>query len=70
MVKETYVAEERLYLTKEGDKVVRRGAKTADRLFATPGTEIPMAEAERLGLVKAAEPAADKSRKPAEDKGR
>jgi hypothetical protein len=68
VAKDTYTVTERLYRTATG-KIVKSGAVTADALYATPGDEIPMAEAEELGLVeKAAPKPADKQRKPAANK--
>lgn len=66
----TYVADRRLVLTRDG-RVVDGSSSDADGwLYAIPGQEIPLEEALRYGLVKAAEPAEDKSipRSAVEDK--
>lgn len=67
VAKNTYTAEERLYLSADG-KVVKAGDPSAASLLAGVGDEIPMEQAEALGLVKAAAKPADKSRKAAENK--
>lgn len=50
----TFTVTERLYLTAD-DKVVREGDPKAAFLYATPGKEVPMADAVRYGLVKKTE---------------
>ena len=67
VAKNTYTAEERLYLSADG-KVVKAGDPSAATLLAGAGDEIPMAQAEALGLVKAAAKPADKARKSADNK--
>lgn len=60
---------ERLYID-AGGAIVPAGDPSAAFLFATPGSEIPMAQAVELGLVKApAAPAKKQAPKPA-DKSR
>ena len=44
------VADRRLWLTADKARVVEDGDPAAAFLLASPGTEIPVAEAERLGL--------------------
>lgn len=58
---------ERLYTTAKGD-VVEDGHPDAAFLFAIPGDEIPLAEAEAKGLVKQRSQPKDKQRKAAADK--
>lgn len=53
------IANERLYLTADRDRVVAAGDPDAAVLFATPGKRIPRVEAERLGLLEVDVPAAD-----------
>lgn len=48
------IAQERLWLTADKSHVVREGDPAAAFLLAVAGSEIPRAEAERLGLVKGA----------------
>lgn len=66
-----FVAKDRLWLTEDRERVVEEGDHEAFYLYAVPGDEVPIAEAERYGLVKgkkqAAKPA-DKQRKPQADK--
>lgn len=60
----TYTVTERLYLTAD-DKVVKEGDPKAAFLYATPGKEIPIAEAVKYGLtrsVKQSEPPANKAK--------
>lgn len=57
-----HTVSERLYLTRGRERVVREGDPDAFELYATPGMEIPAAEAERYGLT----PEAVKSDGPAE----
>lgn len=44
------VADRRLWLTTDKARVVEDGDPAAAFLLASPGTEIPVAEVERLGL--------------------
>lgn len=56
-----YTVKERLCLT-EDDKLVPEGEPEARWLFAIPGDEIPVDQAERYGLLKSpAKPTAEKS---------
>lgn len=48
---------QRLYLNADKTKVVKEGSPDAAFLFATPGKEIPAAEAEKYGLTKSAKKA-------------
>lgn len=44
--------DERLYTTEDGSRVVKEGDPEARHLYATPGSEVPLKEAEKYGLVK------------------
>jgi len=44
-------ARERLYMTRERDRVVRQGDPAAASLYAAVGDEIPASAAERFGIV-------------------
>ena len=44
------LADRRLYLTRDESRVVEEGSPEAAFLFATPGTIVPAADADRLGL--------------------
>lgn len=65
----TYTVEERLYKTSDGE-LVKEGDVNAAFLFASPGDEIPQAEAEELGLVKKRAQSASKQRAASRNKGR
>lgn len=45
------VAQQRLYLTADKDRLVRQDDPAAAFLYCTPGDEIPESAAERFGLV-------------------
>lgn len=62
-----YEVKERLALT-EDERLVPEEDPEARWLYAIPGQEIPLAEAERYGLVKKRAKAKDKQAKKAEDK--
>jgi len=65
-----YIAEERLWLNADQDKLVPQGHKDAAFLFAIPGDVIPAEKAKAFGLgKKKAEAAGDKKRAPARNKG-
>ena len=69
---EMYEVTERLVLTADG-RVVPEGDPDGRWLYAIPGQQVPLAEAERYGLVKQAEatepePEETKAVEPAEDK--
>ncbi len=49
--KHQVVAQERLFLTADGKRVVKEGDKEAAILLAAVGHPIPIATAKRLGLV-------------------
>lgn len=68
MARDVHVVEDRLYLTADGSRLVAAGDPEARTLYATPGTEISTADAERFGLTKSRARSADKSRKADEDK--
>ncbi len=76
------IAKERMYTNAAQTRLVRAGSPDAAFLYATPGTEIPESAVKRFGIVngrkftkepapakKAKTPAADKAKKPAENKG-
>lgn len=63
---ESYKVSERLAKT-EDDRVVPESDPDARWLYAIPGHEIPLEEAERYGLIKAGEPAEDKAAEKAEE---
>lgn len=69
-----YKVDRHLYLTEDKDRVVEEGDPASRWLWATPGLMVPLAEAERLGAVKAdseAEPVEDeKKRTPTQNKQR
>jgi hypothetical protein len=69
-----YTVDRHLYLTEDKSRVVEESDPASRWLWATPGMQVPLAEAERLGAVKAnseAEPAeAPKQRTPAQNKQR
>jgi len=71
-VVEKYLVEERLALTEPDEdgnqRAVPESNPEARWLYAIPGAEIPLEEAERYGLVKQAKKAEDKQAKKAEDK--
>ena len=52
----SHTVQEHLYLT-EDDRIVQEDDPEARWLYAVPGQEIPLAEAERYGLVGKAAPA-------------
>src|SRR3990167_9405922 len=70
------VAEQRLWLTADKEHIVGEGDRRAAFLLCSPGDELPLAVAERYGLIAAeAEPepepepdVAEKAAGPAEDK--
>lgn len=72
-------ATERLYLTKDGKKLVREGDPKGATLYAAPGDTIPQSAVEMFGLAggtikgkagaKEDKGGSDKERKPGEDKG-
>lgn len=68
------VMDRHLYLTEEKDRVVEENDPASRFLWCTPGMSVPLAEAERLGAVKAnseEEPVeAPKQRTPAQNKQR
>jgi hypothetical protein len=51
---EKYIVEERLALTEDGERLVPEESEEARWLYAIPGQEIPLADAERFGLTKQA----------------
>jgi hypothetical protein len=72
-----YAVDRHLYLTEDKSRVVEESDPASRWLWATPGMQVPLAEAERLGAVKAdgeAEPVepveAPKQRAPAQNKQR
>lgn len=77
-----WTADRHLYLTEDKSRVVEESDPAMRWLWATPGMQVPLAEAERLGAVKAdseAEsveapkrrtPAQNKQRKPRENKAK
>lgn len=72
-----FTSEKRLYLTRDKSKVVEEGSEEAAFLLVAEGGQIPLAEAERLGLTKkpeekaAEKPAATKAvPRPPATKGR
>lgn len=71
MANQTWTADRRLYLDKDG-KVVEANDPTRTRLLVAAGNTIPIEEAQRLGLIveeKAAEPRPNKARPgPSENK--
>lgn len=68
------VMDRHLYLTEDKDRVVEENDPASRFLWCTPGMSVPLAEAERLGAVKAnseADPVeASKQRAPAQNKQR
>lgn len=48
-----WTCDRRLYLTADGKRVVPEGDPAARWLWSIPGRRVPMAEAQRLGAVKA-----------------
>lgn len=63
------IADRRLWLTADRERVVEEGDPEAAFLFATPGKEISDADAEKYGLKPAKAKAAEaKQAEPAEDK--
>lgn len=59
---------DRWCLTEDRKRVVPEGDPEARWLHWIPGDEVPLEEAQRLGAVKAAKPAANKMRKPPRNK--
>lgn len=59
MAAKKFTVTDRLYVDAEG-KIVPGDSGKAVALFSTPGKEIPLAEAEALGLVKPERKQADK----------
>lgn len=59
---DSFIAKEKLYLNADQTKVVEEGDPEAAFLFTTPGKRVSKEDAERLGLVKKAEPKADKAK--------
>lgn len=77
------VMDRHLYLNEEKDRVVEENDPASRTLWCTPGMSVPLAEAERLGAVKADSetesveepakqrtPAQNKQRKPRENKSK
>jgi hypothetical protein len=58
----TVVIDQYWYLTEDGSRVVPEGDPRSRYLWASPGSEVPRAEAERLGAVKQQPKPADKAR--------
>ncbi len=78
-----WTADRHLYLTEDRDRVVEESDPAMRWLWATPGMQVPLAEAERLGAVrpdskaepveepaKQRTPAQNKQRKPRENKSK
>lgn len=65
-----FTSTKRLYLNADKSKVVEEGSAEAAFLLVAAGAEIPLEEAEKYGLTKAAQPAETKAVKPKADKGR
>lgn len=71
----SWVADRRLWLTAERDRLVEDGDPAAAFLFCAPGQPVAMEEARRFGLVdpkpkaKAVEKPEDKAASPPADKG-
>lgn len=68
---DNFTATERIWLTADRERVVPDGSAEAAFLLANEGSEIPAAEAERLGLAgrKAAAKPEDKQAEAPENKG-
>ncbi|MEV2277712.1 hypothetical protein AB0I72_19210 [Nocardiopsis sp. NPDC049922] len=60
--------ERRLYLTEDGERVVPDGHPAARWLWATPGSRVSRADAERLGAL-TPEPEARQEKKPSQEEG-
>lgn len=67
-----YTVDRHLYLTEDKSRVVEESDPAMRWLWATPGMQVPLAEAERLGAVKAdsAPEPVEKQRTPAQNKQR
>ncbi len=69
----SWVADRKLWVTADGERVVEDGDPDARILLCVPGQTVPDDVATRYGLGKAAKgrkkPARDKAVKPARDKG-
>lgn len=59
---EKYVANERLWLTANGEKLVKDGDPEAAVLFTTPGKFVSKEDAVKFGLVKKAEAPSNKAK--------
>lgn len=59
------VATQELYLTADKERIVLPGSAEARFLFCIPGDEVPVAEAERVGLI-----SKPKAEKPADGDGK